>query len=156
VESFPTLVVSALMSQIGVSIGGIALVEGSSRDWPIVRAGWRRRVVWRLSATPPTIEQTDLGPVSVRIPRILNPSDKPQSFVSLLIKPFRRRRDTWTRYCLRAPGGLGWIVGVVGRIFGEESLKKLSTPTSDRLKQRWSAEHTEWSLWSLGTASGSA
>jgi len=91
VESFPTLVVSALMSQIGVSIGSIVLVEGSSRDWPIVRAGWRRRVVRRLSATPPTIEQTDLGPVSVRIPRILNRSDKPQSFVSVLIKPFRRR-----------------------------------------------------------------
>jgi len=95
---------------------------------------------------------TDVCPVSVRIPRIHSRDGKSEKFVSKPVKPFRRRTPHMDEVlaCTHLMGvSRGRMADVMGRMFGEESLKSLSVPMLSRLKKKWSAEHEEWSRGSL-------
>jgi len=92
-ESLPTPAVSALRSQTGAVIDDFVLAEVKQR---LANCAGRRSpeggpAVVRNSYHMERTVLTDIGPVSVRIPRIRSRDGKRESFVSEPVKPFRRR-----------------------------------------------------------------
>jgi len=144
----PTPMASALRSQTGAAIDDFVLAEVKERlvdcagqtapedDPAVVRNGHRKeRTVL-----------TDIGPVSVWIPRICSLDGKPEKFVSEPVKPLRRHAphmDEVLAYTHLMGVSQGRMADMMGRMFGEDSLRSLSAPTLNRLKKKWSAEYEE-------------
>jgi len=153
--SLPVPVASVLRSQTGAAIDDSVLAEVKQRladcagrmspegGPAVVRNGYHKeRTVL-----------TDVGPVSVRIPRIRSRDGKPEKFISEPVKPFRRRTphiDEVLAYARLMGVSQGRMADVTCMMFGEDSLRSLSAPTPNRLKKKWSAEYEEWSRGGLG------
>jgi len=149
-----TAVISALKAQICAAIDDFLLAEVTQRladcagrtspdgGPAVVRNGYHNeRTVL-----------TDVGPITLRIPRIRSRDGKRENFVSQLIKPFQRRTgrmDEMLAYAHLMRVAQGRMADVMRMMFGGEALRSLSAPTLKRLKRKWSAEHEEWSRGNL-------
>jgi len=131
------------MAEVKQRLAGCAGRRSPEGGPAVVRNGYHRE------RTMPT----DVDPVSVRIPRIRSRDGKPEKFVSELIKPFRRRTphmDEVLAYTHLMGVSQRLMADVMGRMFGEDSLRSLYAPTLNRLKKKWSTEHEKWSRGILG------
>lgn len=101
---------------------------------------------------PPRDLVTNLGPVTIRIPKVRSRIDRPVVFRSALARPYLRR----TRSVMhKAPAhflrglSVGDLHAAIGALMGPEG-SALSGPVLRRLAERWAVDHTQWLTGPLG------